>query len=519
MGRRLPRRLLRPGSARDRHRHGSVPRRGRLVLARRRPRHPRTPSTRRHPERPPRSSRRASANSPARATAPRSNCVPRGRRSSTTSPRTSRAGASCSACSPACLQQPRASRPSAHVGRPSDRAPRHRHPGGVPRRRRVDRRRLRPDRHRRRAGQRLPLLAARLPHPGLPPRRRSLPLRPAGDRRDDANSTTPSPTWSGCCTRRARTSPACARSGSTPPSSSTPNSPHVCSACPRVGLGTVVEELLGIHLAKEHSAADWSTRPLPASWLEYAALDVELLVDLRDALAAMLDDADKRGIAGEEFQATLDREAKAVRADPWRRLSGVHALRGQRSLAVARELWLARDALAQERDIAPGRLVPDASLVAVARAMPTTKRALADLREFTGRASRVGARALVAGRRVRPHHDRPSRDEADRRQHAASAPGLGRPEPRGRRCASRPLAPPSPSSPRSAPSRWRTCSRPTCCAAWPGRPRPSSTRHPSPTNSPDSGARPWQVAATSQVIADAFVEADQEPDASTEAPS
>ena len=36
---------------------------------------------------------------------------------------------------------------------------------------------------------------------------------------------------------------------------------------PRVGLGTVVESLLGIHLAKEHSAADWSTRPLPEAWL------------------------------------------------------------------------------------------------------------------------------------------------------------------------------------------------------------------------------------------------------------
>jgi len=57
---------------------------------------------------------------------------------------------------------------------------------------------------------------------------------------------------------------------------------------PRVGLGTVVESLLGIHLAKEHSAADWSTRPLPSSWLIYAALDVELLVDLRDAIAALL---------------------------------------------------------------------------------------------------------------------------------------------------------------------------------------------------------------------------------------
>src|SRR5690606_18481791 len=42
----------------------------------------------------------------------------------------------------------------------------------------------------------------------------------------------------------------------------------------RVGLGAIVERLLGIHLRKAHSAADWSTRPLPGPWLEYAALDV-----------------------------------------------------------------------------------------------------------------------------------------------------------------------------------------------------------------------------------------------------
>lgn len=158
---------------------------------------------------------------------------------------------------------------------------------------------------------------------------------------------------------------------------------------PRVGLGTVVEELLGIHLAKEHSAADWSTRPLPQSWLVYAALDVELLVDLREALAGLLERDGKTELAAQEFDAVLRRELVVVRADPWRRLSGLHAVRGQRGLAVARELWTARDAYAREIDIAPGRLVPDAALVAVARALPATKRDLVALKEFTGRASRT----------------------------------------------------------------------------------------------------------------------------------
>ncbi|TFC54217.1 ribonuclease D [Cryobacterium sp. TMT2-15-1] len=157
---------------------------------------------------------------------------------------------------------------------------------------------------------------------------------------------------------------------------------------PRVGLGTVVEELLGIHLAKEHSAANWSTRPLPEAWLVYGALDVELLPDLRDRMVDMLATDSKTDIAAQEFAAVLAREAKPVGPEPWRRLSGVHSIRGQRGLAVARELWLARDALAQELDVSPGRLVPDASLTAAARAMPANRQALADLREFSGRASR-----------------------------------------------------------------------------------------------------------------------------------
>ena len=74
---------------------------------------------------------------------------------------------------------------------------------------------------------------------------------------------------------------------------------------PRVGLGTLVEDVLGLSLEKSHSAADWSTRPLPEEWLRYAALDVEVLVELRDALARQLAEQGKAEWARQEFAAVL----------------------------------------------------------------------------------------------------------------------------------------------------------------------------------------------------------------------
>lgn len=157
---------------------------------------------------------------------------------------------------------------------------------------------------------------------------------------------------------------------------------------PRVGLGTVVAELLGLHLAKEHSAADWSTRPLPHEWLVYAALDVELLPDLRDALHARLRENGKADIARQEFDNLLTWKPAAPRQDPWRRLSQIQTLTSPYQLAVARELWLERDAIARELDMGPGRVIPDASIVAAAKVMPGSKGQLAGLSAFTGRLSR-----------------------------------------------------------------------------------------------------------------------------------
>lgn len=170
----------------------------------------------------------------------------------------------------------------------------------------------------------------------------------------------------------------------------------------RVGLGAIVESLLGISLEKAHSAADWSQRPLPEPWLEYAALDVALLPDLRDAVAADLEAQGKSEFARQEFEAVRTRPDKPRSPEPWRKISGGHSLRSPRSLAIARELWLARDELARERDVAPGRLIPDASLVAAASANPRSKGDLARLQTFRGRASRTEIdrwwRAILRGK-------------------------------------------------------------------------------------------------------------------------
>ncbi len=156
----------------------------------------------------------------------------------------------------------------------------------------------------------------------------------------------------------------------------------------RVGLAAVVADTLGLGLAKEHSAVDWSTRPLPAEWLRYAALDVEVLVEVRQVLAERLAAAGKAEWARQEFEAVRLAPPPAPRTDPWRRVSGLHTLRDPRRLAVVRELYATRDKNARERDISPGRVLPDAAIVAAAQALPRTVGQLVALPAFAGKGTR-----------------------------------------------------------------------------------------------------------------------------------
>jgi len=166
---------------------------------------------------------------------------------------------------------------------------------------------------------------------------------------------------------------------------------------PRVALGTLIEEAFGLTLRKEHSAADWSRRPLPPEWLNYAALDVELLIDLRAWLVDKLEAAGKTEWARQEFAHLVERAAVAPppRQDPWRRTSGLHAVHSARALAVVRELWQVRDDLASSMDRAPGKILPDRAITGLAARLnnPEVKRlGTADLNAVPEFAWRVPAR-------------------------------------------------------------------------------------------------------------------------------
>jgi ribonuclease D len=272
----------------------------------------------------------------------------------------------------------------------------------------------------------------------------------------------------------------------------------------RVGLGAVVEDTLGITLAKAHSASDWSIRPLPQAWLEYAALDVEHLVDVRDALMTELAEQGKTDFAREEFRAVLDREPKPAREEPWRRLSGLHTVRGRKALAVARSLWAAREEFAREEDVAPGRLVPDRSLVAAVLADPKSKQELAAVKDFTGRASRTQLdrwwAAIEEGRASTqlPTERAPGGDSVP----PPRAWGDRNPQADARLKAARPLVE----------ERAAELAMPTENLLTPDLLRRVAWAPPEAISAEaiaaaleSLGARPWQIAQTAQVIADAFV--------------
>ena len=276
----------------------------------------------------------------------------------------------------------------------------------------------------------------------------------------------------------------------------------------RVGLAAVTERLVRLRLRKEHGASDWSTRPIPAAWLEYAALDVEVLPDAREALAAELVSQGKQELAEQEFAYALERRPKPPAAEPWRRLSGIHTIRDRHQLAVARELWLARDELARSTDTAPGRLVPDRSLLAAATADIEAKGRLAARKDFSGRASRSELdrwwSAIERGRasddlpqlRVRSDEPPPPRFWKSRRPTADARLKAAR---------------------RVVQQVAEEHTMPAENLLMPDTLRRVAWEPTEPTAEGvaavlrERDARPWQVAATAQRIAAAFVEADQAP--------
>ncbi len=282
---------------------------------------------------------------------------------------------------------------------------------------------------------------------------------------------------------------------------------------PRVALGTLVEEVLGFHLEKGHSAADWSIRPLREELLRYAALDVEVLVELRDALAAELAAQGKTEWARQEFAAVLATSPAAPRADPWRRTSGIHRVQSRRGLAVVRELWQTRDKIAQAADLSPRRILPDTAIVEAARSLPANHAQLIRISGFAGRQARRYERDWLAavGR---------ARSSADNELPEAAGGSIPNGPPPAHRWAERdPAAAARLTAARAAVMAIAEDGRlPIENLISPDAVRRLSWDPPQPTDEQTVahalagyGARPWQIELTAEPLAQALRAADSHP--------
>jgi ribonuclease D len=284
---------------------------------------------------------------------------------------------------------------------------------------------------------------------------------------------------------------------------------------PRVALGTMLEEVLGFRLAKEHSAADWSVRPLPAEMLKYAALDVEVLTELRDALADQLREQGKTEWARQEFAAIAAAPPPQPRADPWRRTSGIHRVRTRRALAVVRELWQTRDEIARDADLSPRRVLSDQAIVDAARAEatkpppPTGRPQLERINGFHARNARKYAERWVAAvLRARQLDDTELPEVAG----AAAAPG---PPPAHRWAERDPAAAARLAAAREAVAALGAAHRlPVENLLSPDALRRLAWEPPVPATTETiaaalaaSGARPWQAGLTAGPLAEAFAAA------------
>lgn len=156
----------------------------------------------------------------------------------------------------------------------------------------------------------------------------------------------------------------------------------------RVGLGSLALELLDLELAKEHSAADWSQRPLSTEMLDYGALDVDILHELWDELVINVREQGKEVWLNQEFEHLLSFKPKEQSDEPWRSLPGLSKVKDLKKIRVAASLWISRNEIARAEDVAPGRLIPDRSIMAAVEQLPRSKGELAANKAFHGRASR-----------------------------------------------------------------------------------------------------------------------------------
>lgn len=188
-------------------------------------------------------------------------------------------------------------------------------------------------------------------------------------------------------------------------------------------LANLVQQRLGLHLAKGDRLTDWLRRPLNDSQLRYAAADVDHLPAIADDQRRRLVERGRLGWVNDACEELRTRRPWPPQPEEaWQRVKELRSLRGPaRSAAVELAAW--RELEARRRDQPSRRVMSDVALAAVAQALPASEEELRGLRGLEsarlGREERAALLECIAASRSKTPPEVVVVDDVEREQRAA----------------------------------------------------------------------------------------------------
>jgi ribonuclease D len=164
----------------------------------------------------------------------------------------------------------------------------------------------------------------------------------------------------------------------------------------KLGLDTLLEEIVGIKVNKKHQRANWGKRPLPNDMLQYAQMDTHYLIKIRQALAAELKEKGFTSIAAEDFKRAcqVHRQPKGENIASCWRINGARKLLPQKA-AVLAKLCEYREDVAKKRNLPVFKVLSANTLLLLAEESPTSVNQLQRLNLPGGKALQRHAEGLV----------------------------------------------------------------------------------------------------------------------------
>ncbi|GAB4464135.1 MAG: ribonuclease D [Anaerolineales bacterium] len=169
---------------------------------------------------------------------------------------------------------------------------------------------------------------------------------------------------------------------------------------PFVGLDAILGEKFHVKVDKRHQKADWAARPLTPAQLDYARMDTHYLIPLRDMLEQELREKERWGFALDDFSLAchVGEPKEKSNGDSWKRFASRRDVT-LRELTILRELCLCRDAIAEDMNRPPFKVIPDKMLLEIAKNPPEKDVDLAALGLSQKQIHLWGEQVLAATRR------------------------------------------------------------------------------------------------------------------------